>query len=137
MRSVAGLGLLAAASMLSGCASLPSAACPAGLTEGRRAELFFGRDIGDRPGVSDADFQAFVDQELTPRFPDGLTVLDAAGQWRGADGVVGREPSKLVLLALPGRAGGEDRLDAVRRAYRQRFSQEAVLLMVQPTCMGF
>jgi len=141
MRPVAALGLLASATILSGCASLAPAACPptrlAGQTEGRRAELFFGRDIGDRLGVSDADFQAFVDQELTPRFPDGLTVLDAAGQWRGASGVIGREPSKLVILVLPGRTGGEDRLDAVRRAYRTRFSQEAVLMTVQPTCMGF
>ena len=141
MRPVAALGLLASATILSGCASLAPAACLptrlAGQAEGRRVELFFGRDIGDRLGVSDADFQGFVDAELTPRFPDGLTVLDAAGQWRGADGVIGREPSKLVILVLPGRTGGEDRLDAVRQAYRQRFSQEAVLMTVQPTCMSF
>lgn len=137
MRPTAILGLVAGAAILSGCATLAPAACPAGQTEGRRAELFFGRNIGDRLGVSDADFQAFVDAELTPRFPDGLTVLDAAGQWRGASGVIGREPSKLVILALPGRAGGENKLDAVRQAYKTRFSQEAVLVTVQPTCMSF
>jgi hypothetical protein len=137
MRTPALLGLLAGAVLLSGCATLAPAHCPAGQSEGRRAELFFGRNIGDRLGVSDADFQAFVDAELTPRFPAGLTVLDAAGQWRGASGVIGREPSKLVLLALPGRAGGEDKFDAIRRAYETRFSQEAVLVTVQPTCMSF
>jgi hypothetical protein len=123
--------------LLSGCATLAPASCLVGQSEGRRAELFFGRNIGDRLGVSDADFQAFVDAELTPRFPSGLTVLDAAGQWRGANGVIGREPSKLVLLALPGRTGGEDKLDAIRQAYEKRFSQEAVLVTVQPTCMSF
>ena len=137
MRARAALGLTASAAILSGCASLAPAACPAGQSEGREVQLFFGRDIGDRLGVSEADFQRFVDEELTPRFPDGLTVLDAAGQWRGASGVIGREPSKLVLLALPGRAGGEDKLDAIRRAYEKRFSQEAVLVTVQPTCLGF
>lgn len=138
MRPVALLGLMTSAALLGGCATLPSAAvCPAGQSEGREVQLFFGRNIGDRLGVSDADFQAFVDAELTPRFPDGLTVLDAAGQWRGADGVIGREPSKLVLLVLPGRAGGQDKLDAIRRAYETRFSQEAVLVTVQPTCMSF
>ena len=137
IRPIACLGLLAGAAMLSGCASLAPTACPTGQTQAHRAELFFGRNIGDRLGVSDADFQAFVDTELTPRFPDGLTVLDAAGQWRGASGVIGREPSKLVILVLPGRTGGEDRLDAVRRAYKTRFSQEAVLMTVQPACVGF
>jgi hypothetical protein len=129
--------LLAGAALLSGCASLTPATCPAGQSPGRTVQLFFGRDIGDKVGVSDADFARFVDAELTPRFPDGLTILDAAGQWRGADGVVGREPSKVVILALPGGKGGEDRLEAVRAAYKARFSQEAVMIVTQPVCLGF
>ena len=137
MRVLAALGLTASAAILSGCASLGPATCPAGQSPGRTVELFFGRNIGDRVGVSEADFQSFVDQELTPRFPDGLTVLDAAGQWRGAAGVVGREPSKVVILALPGRTGDEAKLDAVRAAYKTRFSQEAVLMVSQPACLGF
>jgi hypothetical protein len=138
MRARAALGLTASAAILSGCAALPSAAvCPAGQSEGREVQLFFGRNVGDRVGVSEADFQRFVDEELTPRFPDGLTVLDAAGQWRGASGVIGREPSKVVLLVLPGRVGDEGKLDAVRRAYRVRFAQEAVLQTVQPACLRF
>ncbi len=135
MRVLAALGLTASAAILSGCASLGPATCPAGQSPGRTVELFFGRNIGDRVGVSEADFQRFVDEELTPRFPDGLTVLDAAGQWRGASGVIGREPSKLVILVLPGRAGDEGKLDAVRQAYRIRFAQEAVLQTVQPACL--
>ncbi|MFY9692911.1 MAG: DUF3574 domain-containing protein [Xanthobacteraceae bacterium] len=46
------------------------------------AELLFGRDIGRRRGVGDSAFAHFVVHELTPRFPDGLTVTDATGQWR-------------------------------------------------------
>ncbi len=129
--------LLAGATLLSGCASLTPATCPAGQSPGRTAQLFFGRNIGDKVGVSDADFARFVDAELTPRFPDGLTVLDAAGQWRSKAGPIVREPSKLVILALPGRAGGDDRLEAVRTAYKARFSQEAVMIVTQPACLGF
>ena len=137
MRAVALLPLLAGAALLSGCASLAPTTCPAGQNPGRAVQLFFGRNVGDTVGVSEADFARFVDTELTPRFPDGLTVLDAAGQWRGASGVVGREPSKLVVLALPGRAGDDAKLDAVRAAYKARFSQEAVLIVSQPACLGF
>lgn len=129
--------VLAGATLLSGCASLAPTTCPAGQDPGRTAQLFFGRKIGDRIGVSETDFARFVDEELTPRFPAGLTVLDAAGQWRGAAGTVVREPSKVVILALPGPAGGEDRLDAVRAAYKRRFSQEAVMVITQPVCLGF
>lgn len=131
------LPLLASATLLCGCASLTPAACPASQSPGRTVQLFFGRDIGDQVGVSDSDFARFVDEELTPRFPDGLTVLDAAGQWRSSAGPIVREPSKMVILALPGRAGGEGKLDAVRTAYKSRFSQEAVLVVTQPACLGF
>jgi hypothetical protein len=129
--------LLAGATPLCGCTNLTPGTCPAGQGPGRTAQLFFGRDIGDRVGVSDADFARFVDEELTPRFPDGLTVLDAVGQWRSKAGPIVREPSKVVVLALPGRTGAEDRLDAVRAAYKARFSQEAVMIVTQPACLGF
>ena len=46
------------------------------------AELMFGRKIGDRIGVSEAQWARFLDREITPRFPDGLTVIDTRGQWR-------------------------------------------------------
>ena len=46
----------------------------------RTAQLFFGQNIGGERGVSEADFRKFVDEELTPRFPSGLTVLEGGGQ---------------------------------------------------------
>ncbi len=101
------------------------------------AELYFGRDIGDSPGVSDAEWRAFVDEEVTPRFPDGLTVIDAAGQWRGESGTVGREASKVLVVVLSGRPDDRARLDAVRDAYKRRFRQEAVMLVERRACVAF
>jgi len=121
---------------LAGCATLP-AACPPGLARQETAELLFGRNIAGAPGVTDADWTAFVDAEITPRFPDGLTVLDGQGQWRGESGVVEREGSKLVLLVLSGSPDEAARLDAVRAAYKARFRQEAVLLIRRPACIAF
>src|SRR5688500_17329335 len=46
-----------------------------------RTTLYFGLA---RPSgvVSDANWQSFLRDEITPRFPDGLTVWEADGQWR-------------------------------------------------------
>lgn len=131
------IGLLALTSTaLVGCASLRSA-CPVSSQPARWAQLAFGRAIGDQGLVSDQDFQSFVDTEVTPRFPDGLTVLDARGQWRGADGRIVREPSKILMLALPRDRDGLKKADEVRAAYKRGFHQEAVMLVTQPACVAF
>lgn len=131
-------GAILAALALAGCASDPvTPACPAGQERLSTAQLFFGRNIGARPTVSEADFRAFVDQELTPRFPDGLTIIDGGGQWRGSANQLIREASKVVLIVLPkaGDAGGK--IDAARKAYSNRFGQESVLLITQAACVSF
>jgi hypothetical protein len=64
------------------------------------AEMLFGRKVGGRLGVSEAAFANFVAAEVTPRFPEGLTVIGARGQWREASGAIVREPSRVVLLTF-------------------------------------
>jgi hypothetical protein len=99
-----------------------------------QADLYFGRNIGSAPGVSDEDWRRFVDEEVTPRFPNGLTVQDASGQWKGTDGTIVREASKhlsIVLSDMPDEAG---KLAAIREAYKRRFRQEAVLLLETKSC---
>ena len=102
------------------------------------AELLFGRDIGRRVGVSEAAWAAFVARELTPRFPDGLTITDAIGQRRDRDtGRTVQEPSKHVEIVLPGNRDDEARLDAVASAYKRRFHQQSVGVIVRPACVSF
>ena len=80
----------------------------------------------------------FVARELTPRFPDGLTVTDAIGQWRDRDsGSIVREPSKHVEIVLPGNADDEARLDAVVAAYKRAFHQQSVGVIVHTACVAF
>ena len=80
--------------------------CPVGTDVLAEYRLFFGRSQGTVEVVTDEAWQAFLAAEITPRFPDGLTVLDAAGQWRDATGTIVRERSKLVIiLAEPGASG--------------------------------
>jgi hypothetical protein len=102
------------------------------------AELLFGRDIGRRLGVSETAWRRFVAREVTPRFPDGLTVTDALGQWRDPDGgLIVREPSKRVEIVLPGNSDDGARLDAVISAYKRQFRQRSVGLIVQSACVSF
>jgi hypothetical protein len=130
-----------AALLLGGCATQGAApaACPAGLLPATVAEAFFGRNAGGREVVSDAEWARFLDEVVTPAFPDGLTVLDAGGQWRGRDGQVARERTKLLLVALPGGTAAEagTRLAPVIGAYRARFGQESVMVALRAGCVGF
>ncbi len=102
------------------------------------AELLFGRDIGKRVGVSEAAWSHFVAREITPRFPDGLTIVDATGQWRDrASKRMVREPSKLIMIVLPGKADDQAHLDAIVGAYKRRFHQRSVGVIVQSACASF
>ena len=102
--SVAMLAMLACAMAPALRAETP--ACPAGTDLLAEYRLFFGRSQGTVEVVTDEAWQAFLAAEITPRFPDGLTVVDAAGQWRDATGTIVRERSKLVIiLAEPGAVG--------------------------------
>ncbi len=102
------------------------------------AEVIFGRDIGNHVGVSESAWVRFVAREMTPRFPDGLTITDAIGQWRDRDsGRIVREPSKHVEIVLPGNDDDEARLDAIATAYKRQFHQQSVGVIVRPACVSF
>ncbi len=110
-----------------------------------RSELYFG--VGEENGasarvqtdaISEAQWRAFLDKEVTPRFPDGLTVFDAYGQWlfRGA-----AEPNRLrtkVLVVLhedtPQRRND---IEAIRLAWKQTTHHQSVLWSRQPVEVSF
>ena len=130
-------GCLAAVALtLSACATPHHGAC-AGGDRRRTVELIFGRSIKGAADVSETDFADFLDKDVSSRFPLGLTVTDAQGRWRSADGQFVREPSKMVLIVLPGSPDDRTKLEAVRQAYKQRFHQEAVLQVLSHACVSF
>lgn len=134
----AGLVLVALLA-LSGCAAI-NPACPAGTQPALVAQLLMGRDIPGGGQVSDSDWRAFLDEEATPRFPDGLTVADAAGQWKDSDtGATVREPSKILTLVItdPDRTEPLKRLGAVAEAYKARFRQQSVGTLLTAACGSF
>jgi hypothetical protein len=129
---------VALALVLGGCAASDAHTCPAGLKALVSAELYFGRTIPGGGVVSEADWQRFIDEEVTPRFPDGLTVQDASGQWKSlSDGALVHEASKRLFVLISGSPLEAAKLEAIRIAYRTRFRQEAVLLIEAPICGAF
>ena len=112
--------LLAAAMFaLASAAHAQEASCAAPAKPMLRAEIYFGRNIGGHLGVGERQWARFVARELTPRFPDGLTVIDGQGQWRGPSGSIVHEPSKIVIVlgaAARTRRGGGRRLQAALQA---------------------
>ena len=97
------------------------------------AELLFGRS-----NVSDAAWDRFLAVEVTPRFPDGLTVYDARGQWRNPQTKkISRERSKVVMIAMPPADDNQTRLSTIIEAYKARFRQQSVGLILRPSCVSF
>jgi len=97
------------------------------------AELLFGRS-----NVSDRSWDRFLAAEVTPRFPDGLTVYDAKGQWRNPQTQkISRERSKVVMIAMPPGADNDAQLQAVIEAYKTKFKQQSVGLILRPSCVSF
>ncbi len=136
------LRLYLALALLSLSAAQPAAAqavtCAAGANPALEAELFFGRNIGGKLGVTEARWARFVAEEVTPRFPDGLTVLDGTGQWRDTKSArIVREPSKVVVLVLRDAAKAQAQIDAVVAAYKARFRQQSVGVVTRPVCAAF
>ena len=96
-----------------------------------------GRGGPDGEIVDDAAWDAFLDEAVTPRFPDGLTVVDGQGQWRGADGVIKKEHSKLLVILAPPGGDAKPQLNQIAQEYKVKFDQEAVLQTVSDTCTAF
>jgi hypothetical protein len=113
-------------------------ACAEGAFPMARLELYFGTQ---RPGgtpVTEAEWAAFLDEEVTPRFPDGLTVLTGNGQWRNSQGVITKETSTVLVILYDPAAQKDAAIEDIRAAYKDRFDQESVMRVDGPTqCVSF
>lgn len=93
-----------------------------------RTELYFGTEKPG-PDVSNRQFQTFLATQITPRFPDGLTVYQGYGQFRDASGRIVRERALVVVLFYPTGdiANASAKIEAIRATYKRTFQQESVL----------
>jgi len=88
--------------------------------------LYFGTQKPEGGVVTDAEWQQFLAEEITTRFPTGLTTWEASGQWRDEHNVIERERTHIVQVVHPVSRDVEGRIDAIVALYKKRFAQEAV-----------
>ncbi len=113
-----------------------AASCRVGGKPMARLELLLGARTPNGV-VGPRAWARFLATEVTPRFPDGVTVLDGRGQWRGGSGRITREPARLLLIWYVPDESSEARIEAIRAAYRSRFRQESVLRADGLSCVSF
>ena len=123
---------------LGACASLPPAlpACAPGRQAMASELLYFGTAM-PQGVVSAEDWRGFVDDVVTPRFPDGLTAWPATGQWRPAGGAVVREASTVLNIVHAADARSDAAIAEIIDAYKRRFQQESVLRVSSAACVAF
>lgn len=129
----------AAQSTLAGDAAHPDAA-----KNWVRTELYFGLGvISERGDEADATanekrWREFLDREVTPRFPDGLSVYDVYGQWRTqGQAKIERLHSKEVMLLHADTAKERADIEAIRAAWKKETGDLSVLRVTQPADVSF
>lgn len=111
---------------------LAAPACARDCKSMARTELLFGAGR-----VSDSAWHRFLNKEVTPRFPDGLTALEGYGQWKADNGAITKERSRVLLIWHTPDVKSDTALDAIRDAYKTQFHQQSVMRVDSEDCVSF
>jgi hypothetical protein len=101
-----------------------------------RTTLYFGMQRPNGGPVSELEWQLFLRDEVTRRFPDGLTVWDAQGQWKAPAGRVDHEQSKILLIVHPDTPAARQSIQDIIATYRKAFEQDSVLWESARVCIA-
>ena len=94
--------------------------------------------VAGMPGVGKTALAVHWGHRVTARFPDGLTVLTGAGQWRDqVSKKIVREASRIVQIVLPGDAEDLARINEIVQVYKARFQQQSVAVILHAACVSF
>ena len=102
--------------------------------------LYFGLGLADHPenGISEQEWRGFLDKEVTPRFPAGLSVLDVYGQWQGkTETVPERLRSKMLIIYYQDSEENREKIAAIRTAWKQKTGDQSVLEVTEPADVSF
>ncbi len=99
-----------------------------------KSELYLGMAKPDGTLVTEDEWKNFLEKSVTSRFPDGLTVVDAYGQYKNDKGEIVKEKTK-ILIIVHKRPDASD-LKKVVEDYKKTFNQECVFKVITPVKAG-
>jgi hypothetical protein len=91
--------------------------------------LYFGMDKPTGRAVSEQEYNQFLQQEISTRFPKGLTLFEAKGQWQGEKGTIEQEKSRVVEIVCDDTPENRDKVAAIAAKYKVLSAQEAVMII--------
>ncbi|MEG4586367.1 DUF3574 domain-containing protein [Microcoleus sp. MOSTC5] len=100
-------------------------------------ELYFGLTKPEGETISEAEWQEFVKAVITPRFREGLTVLEGSGQFLNSSGILIRENSKIVILIYESSREKNQAINEIIETYKRTFQQESVLRATSEVKVSF
>ncbi|MEG4500149.1 DUF3574 domain-containing protein [Microcoleus sp. F10-C6] len=100
-------------------------------------ELFFGLTKPGGETISEAEWQEFVKSVITPRFWEGLTVLEGSGQFLNSSGILIRENSKIVIIIYESSPEKNQAINEIIETYKRTFQQESVLRATSEVKVSF
>jgi len=101
---------------------------PARAAEMVETTLYFGlANANGETVVHPSRWKDFLAEEVTPRFPDGFTVVDAQGQWKTQWGRILREETRLLIIVHARTQKAAQDIAALKAVYVKRFNQTSVL----------
>lgn len=118
-------------------ASPTRAACTSPGVLMARLEIIFGMSRPNGAAIAEDAWESFLESEVTPRFPDGFTVIQAAGQWRSGNGFIAKEKSSILVIWHTPTANSEANVELIRSVYKARFNQESVMRVDATSCVSF
>ena len=121
---------------LTACASMHGFTCKSGEQSAIHDSLYFGT-AKPTGVVTPEEWAEFLRGTVTPRFPQGLTVWPASGQWRSAEGPIVREASNVLYLVHPNDEPSETAVLEIVAKYKSQFQQDAVLRVKAHACASF
>ena len=125
-----------AALAVDACTQATVPVCTAPLKPALEIDLYFGRDKPGGGEVSEAEWAGFLAESVTPRFPDGLSVLNVEGQHRDPTGRIVRERTKLLVVVVFDAPAHQAKASEIVEAYNRRFGQHGVFRAEYPVCAG-
>ncbi len=103
-----------------------------------RTELYFGGGLRKERGDYETVWNDYLDNVVTPRFPEGLTLVEATGQWRVKEGQSPRRSSSKIIILIHEATPEKFRnLDEIRKIWKEKSGHISVLKVTVPVEVSF